>query len=60
MKGLPLVEVDLSSLQDHVRESSTNALDAPDGVHDLSLSFNGRVLNSQNVRKLVCFLKNQG
>ena len=53
-KVLPLVEVDLSDLEDEVGESSSDSLDDSHGEHDLSLTVDVCVLDSQNVSELVC------
>lgn len=52
--GLPLVEVDLGDLEDEVGESSAYSLDDSEGEHDLSLSVNVSILNSQNVSEFAC------
>lgn len=53
-KCLPLVEVDLGDLEDEVGESSANSLDDSEGEHDLSLTVNVSILNSQNVSEFGC------
>ena len=57
---LPLGLVNLGNFEDYVRESSTNTLDDSKGEHDLSLSIDVGVLNSENVLEFGGFLHNEG
>jgi hypothetical protein len=49
---IPLVEVDLSDLEDEVSESSADTLDSSQGEHGLALTVDVCVLDSENVNEL--------
>lgn len=49
---LPLVKVDLSDLEDKVRESSADTLNGLKGEHGLALTVDVCVLDSENVSEL--------
>lgn len=53
-KAVPLVEIDLSNLEDEVGESSSNTSDNSQSEHDLASTVDVGVLDSQNVSELVC------
>lgn len=56
-RNLPFVEVDLSDFKDEVRESSTNTFDDSQSKHNLLLSLNVSVLDSQNVSEFISSLQ---
>ena len=51
-QSLPLVEINISLLADDVRVTSSNSLDLGQGEHDLSLSIDVGVEQTQNVLEL--------
>ncbi len=50
---LPSVEVDLGDLENEVGESSADTLDGVECEHDLALSVDVCVLDSENVSELL-------
>ncbi len=52
-KNLPLVEVDLSDLENEVGESSADTLDGSKGEHGLAFTVDVCVLDSENVDELL-------
>jgi len=51
--NLPLVEVDLSDLENEVGESSADTLDGSQGEHGLAFTVDVCVLDSENVGELL-------
>jgi hypothetical protein len=56
----PLVQVDIGLLADQVGETTTNTLDVSQGVHDLTLTINVGVEETQDVLELVLVRDDDG